>query len=533
MKVAFALCVAAICFFLQVSVVSAAPTQGVNLIDPTKQYTVHSLPVVIEDPVQEQFHFRDSVPSNKQFSAPVSTSFYDGVIHVERFDGPGTLASQNRVDLSSLTYQHQAVKTSFLSKIRHGLSSFFNAVLPDLHSTNSPSNSGSSSQFSLNFGFADWFSSIAQSITQSIQHTFSTLTALPHLVSTFLKNVGQSFLHALNAIPRLFDRLGATINQLATELRNQAYLLYTRLPSSIKLTIFVLSVVTIISIPFMIDAFKKTDTYFILKTIVSLADLIMHTSSTIAAAVQKNLYRQSFATSYDANRLWIKQHLRRDIGNVRDDLKQVGKAAAVVVIAVVIVGAIYYVGIPIIAKAVGTTTLVAQRIPPSLQIHAQTSLQKSANDCTMPGQCDDLLGAGLTIGSNFLVGTSPKTGTTVIKEESKAVARVLSNAVKSPLADEEIEIISKKIANGHAFKKHVVSETDPLAIIEKVSTKTDFQALITTTLKNPDEIKFGANNRIALWNERFKTVVIYNPADKDLGTTFKPPDGVNYLKDFK
>jgi hypothetical protein len=88
--------------------------------------------------------------------------------------------------------------------------------------------------------------------------------------------------------------------------------------------------------------------------------------------------------------------------------------------------------------------------------------------------------------------------------------------------------ISTKISSWHAFWKH-------LDEFKKywIDNNEKFKKYIENTLKNSKFSKNWDKWRKIFYNEKYKSVVIYDPHSKDLGTTFIPSNGKKYFDNFK
>ena len=85
--------------------------------------------------------------------------------------------------------------------------------------------------------------------------------------------------------------------------------------------------------------------------------------------------------------------------------------------------------------------------------------------------------------------------------------------------------IADRIANGHAFGKHVIGKGE----FPEINSPEDFSAHIKNVMNNADEMKALSNGRTAYWHEESETVVINDPANEDAGTAFRPPDGNHFF----
>jgi hypothetical protein len=61
----------------------------------------------------------------------------------------------------------------------------------------------------------------------------------------------------------------------------------------------------------------------------------------------------------------------------------------------------------------------------------------------------------------------------------------------------------------------------------------EFVDLIEDIVQNPDDLKSFRTDvpKKAFWDDATDTVVIFNPADPDLGTAFPPDDGYQFFLD--
>jgi len=94
------------------------------------------------------------------------------------------------------------------------------------------------------------------------------------------------------------------------------------------------------------------------------------------------------------------------------------------------------------------------------------------------------------------------------------------------LTEEEARKIAHSIAFGHAYWEHATN----LAESGELMTESSFEALILETLLNPEKSRCLIANRVAFWNATEGFLVIFNPADPDLGTAYWPGKGVDGYK---
>lgn len=83
---------------------------------------------------------------------------------------------------------------------------------------------------------------------------------------------------------------------------------------------------------------------------------------------------------------------------------------------------------------------------------------------------------------------------------------------------------AERIANGHAFEKHVVERGE----FPGIRTRAEFQQMIEDVMTNADEVRNLSGGRTAYWKRG--TVVIENPGAVDGGTVFVPTNGYAYFQ---
>ena len=86
---------------------------------------------------------------------------------------------------------------------------------------------------------------------------------------------------------------------------------------------------------------------------------------------------------------------------------------------------------------------------------------------------------------------------------------------------------SGKIANGHAYDKHVLDRGE----FPEVHTEQDFQNLIDDVIENPSHSGNLNNGRSYAYDENTNTLVIMDPNHPDGGTAFRPQTGLDYIKE--
>ncbi len=90
-----------------------------------------------------------------------------------------------------------------------------------------------------------------------------------------------------------------------------------------------------------------------------------------------------------------------------------------------------------------------------------------------------------------------------------------------------LDSVSRKIARGHAYDKHVIKRAE----FPEISSPDEFEHLVHDVMNNYDATKSLSEGRQAYWKD--DVVVITNPADPDGGTAFRPIDGKEYYDNLK
>ena len=84
--------------------------------------------------------------------------------------------------------------------------------------------------------------------------------------------------------------------------------------------------------------------------------------------------------------------------------------------------------------------------------------------------------------------------------------------------------LARRIANGHAYRKHVVTRGE----YPSITSPWQFAPLIDDVMTNPDASKSLRYGRVAYWQQKAQTGVIVDPAHPDGGTAFRPTTGRAY-----
>jgi len=123
--------------------------------------------------------------------------------------------------------------------------------------------------------------------------------------------------------------------------------------------------------------------------------------------------------------------------------------------------------------------------------------------------------------------TSTKPLPKVVEEVGtvKTTAPETNPIIRPKLNTTEINKIADDISNGHAYTKHALNPNENATI----PSKEQFKAEAIRIMNNPDDVKYGNNGRIAFWDEKTKSILIYNPNGVDKSTMFKPEPGKSYF----
>jgi hypothetical protein len=89
---------------------------------------------------------------------------------------------------------------------------------------------------------------------------------------------------------------------------------------------------------------------------------------------------------------------------------------------------------------------------------------------------------------------------------------------------------ARKIAEGHAFEKHVTARNEFPGII----TKEQFAEVVEDIMTSPASLsKDLSRGRKIWWDPKTGTVVIRDPANVDGGTVFKPRNSREYFDNLR
>ncbi|HTR85354.1 MAG TPA: hypothetical protein VMI56_12810 [Reyranella sp.] len=96
-----------------------------------------------------------------------------------------------------------------------------------------------------------------------------------------------------------------------------------------------------------------------------------------------------------------------------------------------------------------------------------------------------------------------------------------------PDVDERHRIgaVARKIAEGHAFSKHVIKKNE----YPEISSREEFVRHVENAMTNATETRELDRGRKAYWHAPSGTVVIEDPANPDGGTAFRPDRGKAYF----
>lgn len=325
-------------------------------------------------------------------------------------------------------------------------------------------------------------SSVVSSTTASISHTTSSIvntliSATKGLSSGLSKNLSKGF-HTLSSIvssgfATVYSALTHPV-KTAKSLFRFAKVMAT-IGTGILLTVLFTStgrtaIVTVAKMSIE-GVFAAFDLVIQGGCIVSGSMISLFTGSTIS---------QGFMQSTEKLSKWTGYHVR----NLSDDFKVLKRNAIFAGELVLAGGAIIFVAYGVIPMAamMGTNlALMVQETPPELMVRFEYSLAKTGNDCTTQmGQCDDVLGAGITLAFNTILGVNPvpafegatsnfskmtanysddtvRTGEVAVAEYSDDAVRAEKNATTqiAGQSDDATQVLSKLNANIDLTKAEV------------------------------------------------------------------------------
>jgi len=93
------------------------------------------------------------------------------------------------------------------------------------------------------------------------------------------------------------------------------------------------------------------------------------------------------------------------------------------------------------------------------------------------------------------------------------------------------QLVGEKIANGHAFEKHVTQQAEYQNL--GITNRAQFAKHIDSVITNPTATKNLVRGRTAFWDEASGTIVIRDPKSLDGGTAFRPKAGRKYFDDLE
>ncbi|CUX54353.1 Filamentous hemagglutinin [Agrobacterium deltaense Zutra 3/1] len=112
-----------------------------------------------------------------------------------------------------------------------------------------------------------------------------------------------------------------------------------------------------------------------------------------------------------------------------------------------------------------------------------------------------------------------------------AIIGVVGIKAGGSLSSKEIEIISKQIADGHAFQKHILEKGELAGM--GIRTRAQLADFISETMRKPSDVKALGGGRTAYWNDDYQSVIIHNPKAGDGGTIFQPKNGKLYFDNMR
>lgn len=97
------------------------------------------------------------------------------------------------------------------------------------------------------------------------------------------------------------------------------------------------------------------------------------------------------------------------------------------------------------------------------------------------------------------------------------------------------DAIANKIANGHAWRKHKDEFVEgkimaglAMPASPKVTSSAEFKSHLLSVMSSGAHKNLSGGGRKAYWDSATGTIVIYDPASNDCGTSFRPTAGQSY-----
>ena len=125
-----------------------------------------------------------------------------------------------------------------------------------------------------------------------------------------------------------------------------------------------------------------------------------------------------------------------------------------------------------------------------------------------------------------------------LEEEFTSVGFILLSSLTNAISTNEQIIanskaissqnVSRKISNGHGYKKHVVDQGEFKDL--GITNRKAYENHIKNVMDNPTHVRQLERGRTGYYDEISNTVVIHNPKDPDLGTSYRPETKINGYK---
>lgn len=92
----------------------------------------------------------------------------------------------------------------------------------------------------------------------------------------------------------------------------------------------------------------------------------------------------------------------------------------------------------------------------------------------------------------------------------------------------DVADLARRIANGHAYQKHVVKRGE----FPTIANREQFAQLIEDVITNFDEVQALRGNRYLYWQVKAQMIVIVDPRNPDGGSAFRRIVGLGDLNRF-
>ncbi len=414
-------------------VAPSATASTLQAFDPTKEYTVHSVPVDLSQSVSITNTDKDQILNgqarNPRFALQDDTNGLKSLPFVST-PAHDPVPNSKAHDLSALTQKANPTKPTFWNAVSTRIKNTANKI------TNATKHTATTIKNTITTVATKTKAAIQTAAYRSVlalsnaANTF--ITTMRHNVSTYLQSV------ASNATTALMIAIGGPLLGILSK------------------TTFGKQIIKRVE-AFLVDGW------------VSMIDVVLHTTCAAASVFILLKTGSTLKEGYTKAKNWLTQKTGHDIGDFGHDLK--------VTVARVVL-AVFLLSLPglITATSASISTIAAETFP-ELLLRGSYAAQQTATECaTIPTQCDSPTSTAITATSNFLFGIAPV--------NAKAQAK---------LVDEEIDVVTN--SQVPAAIKPIVSNKKLSNIVENIYKGIDNPNRIgngTTADAIKNEIRTGA-----------------------------------------